>query len=1233
MSSSEKENSATEITTDSEFDHDDMTPTREIPFISLNDINVSKHRGNYQTPKKVQVKSGELQRPVNTQKSGNIELKMTQITSTPVTQKITSPDITNIKPSPLINPRKGDYNLNRTQSTGGIAAKISLELKKKYLLDTSALAGNIQKSGSTTALDSKLKSFHSNISEHQKLLNPAPEISPTMQAFLQGTSKIHQPLSPSITPKSPTFSVEPRFDSIIKENKEEKEGKTDQEKEVKILSSPEIIDSVLKPSDKFSMQPDITKDVLIEDMNQEKCDSPKLIDEYEPNIIYLDDTEGRPRSPVHETSIIVPEISWKELNKPEKKSETDIDTDSLSSENSDLNEQKSVNKVFSDIPRVEIHDSSGELLQDDDGDIMMDSLCIIPDKSQQEVESNRTPSILSEPPKSIQSEKKSLNQPKILPVIENGFDKMCHGAKETEVEDIKNSSGRSTPISISDPGGNDGTAAVLTETELSDWARDGAVSDDLDDVELDMNPEFTNSPAKKGSKIKSVPQQNAKIATGEDFEDSGNICGKDKSYEKPPNEIKVPMADFDSIEFMDTGSEISCDDVIQTSNTVVLKNRGFVQFVQEEEQQVVPQNVPNDNQIIEAVNENFNVPPDQNTGYCVFGNEDENSMDNLNGKGIDLKPTDLELNKFNCDTEEDSLLNVDGGTTTEENTCSDSTVKDVHKTETETLKEKLNLVIENLENNVSNKTEDEIQTPVIEERNNEEYDDHVRRMQLKYEEFGFVKDSIDVRKSKRKSKSQSPPDSHSESLSEHQSENQTVQFERNEPVKEIPVSPTFTSPVTSKKLDEINRERTKQKDLIHDLVMDKVKIQRRPLDKRRRIRDALSPSSSPVRTNFDLSKSATTASGLAENVSKNIPLPTGSYKSNEKSPVALQKSPTVIGIPVAAIEEKENSLNSERPHVVTSYSMDNDFTPKITPKKEVRLLRPFSVIETSTRSHQFTETPSFPENLLANPEAFSLPDVNQIGSLNEFKTPVAPPRTKHEEAKRAAEKLKQDAKVRARLMSDEDLGLSPEDRMNIYRQKLQRSAKKNSIDDCIQDSIESLVLNTEKRNALFNDTLAKQKQSDCSDLKPELYNSFSSNDISNKLSMYSENCDSMDPRNRTKSVSEIANTFNTSVNEEELKKSLSGNIIQRSDSQKRQLQFYKSDPNLLTENNKEKKSKDRERRKSIIKSVADFFQKKKDPKDSVKSPNTTSSGGVKERFSRFRISPKIKEKSKVSIVL
>lgn len=83
-----------------------------------------------------------------------------------------------------------------------------------------------------------------------------------------------------------------------------------------------------------------------------------------------------------------------------------------------------------------------------------------------------------------------------------------------------------------------------------------------------------------------------------------------------------------------------------------------------------------------------------------------------------------------------------------------------------------------------------------------DYIEHVTRLQNKITEFGNVKDSIDIRKSKNKGKSSSPS---SKSESPKKVENLT----------------------TSEKLKELTKERTKQKNLIHEMVMDKLKSEKK----------------------------------------------------------------------------------------------------------------------------------------------------------------------------------------------------------------------------------------------------------------------------------------------------------------------------------------------------------------------------------------------------------------------
>lgn len=93
----------------------------------------------------------------------------------------------------LQNPRPGDYSLQKIASTEGIASKKSLELKKRYLLGETQGTG-VLKSDSASALDQKLRSFQTNITECQKLLNPAPDLSTAMKTFLTNTNKLTESL-------------------------------------------------------------------------------------------------------------------------------------------------------------------------------------------------------------------------------------------------------------------------------------------------------------------------------------------------------------------------------------------------------------------------------------------------------------------------------------------------------------------------------------------------------------------------------------------------------------------------------------------------------------------------------------------------------------------------------------------------------------------------------------------------------------------------------------------------------------------------------------------------------------------------------------------------------------------------------------------------------------------------------------------------------------------------------
>ncbi|XP_017769097.1 PREDICTED: protein-methionine sulfoxide oxidase Mical isoform X2 [Nicrophorus vespilloides] len=1024
-SSSEVQNSATEISTDSEFAQDDPTPTREVPAIVFNDMFVTKTRGKYIPPKKVQVTSTEIQKTVLSKpQSKDIELKFVPLVQTPIRKPT---------PQPHLLRSEGGYALNRTQSTGGIATKVSLELKKKYLLGDAPSINSIQKSGSASTLDSKFKSFHSTISDCQKLLKSA--------------SQPKEPVSPT-----PSNAVS---------------------KEVVPKAEEKKIDPVVSP--------------------------------------VVNETEGRPRSPVHETSIIVPQIDWS-LQKKQPASTSDSTSSSSSSSESEPNIKKSPSvKAFNNIPRVEIQNIDAK------ENITLDSLDI------NYIKLESQPSSINE---STKAAKKTLNQPKVLPKMDNDLIlNSVHSVHhdQPKVEDA--GSGRSSPSMNEDQ-----LTAVLTETELSDWAHDEMGSGELD-YELNTDLEIASKPEIK------KPKEHMKPSANKEESEVPSMKECVTSVLNPGLEL--------NIEFMDTGTESSDDGLFE------VKNNGYVQFHDEEdiaEDSLTPYMV----NIAEATNPRIKATFDEdfddvssvsrNTGYCVIDSE----KNSFGAEVIDLKATDLEKLKEKQhlqEPEEDSLLIVDAaGTTTEENTCSDSTVKNVTEIvppkeidvprESEMnrklrLEDKLAQVKKDMKKHYEQRKDDQL-----------EFDRHCQRLQSKID-FGNAKDSIDIRKSRRQSKSGSPP------------KPDLIQEEKDA----VPVR-TFKQ--------QIEYERDVNKKLVQEMVMNKMKAQNKSLERKRRNRSSFSPS--PNRA-FELTKSATAEIGK---------LATPDVLLSTMSPNVLQKSETV-----GAFSGFATSTPEPKPAPRSKFNQAN--------------IRPFSVHTPFLKEdNMITESSN-------NTEAFSLPDIHKA-ITDEFKTPKAPPRLKNEEAKRVVEKLKQDARARARLLSDEDLGLSPEEKLAKLRQRIRRGKENNDVDVHIQDSIESLVMNTERRNSLLYPNSTTKKSN-------IFRRSKSGEDHFNM-------CNSKGDRERTKSVSEITRQQLFSIKK----------VNEKDGGDKK---CFKSDSNLLESTSQkaasvegDKKKKDRERRKSITKIFTDLFAKKKD----------ANSGSNKGSF-LSRISPKSKDKSKSCIDL
>lgn len=107
---------------------------------------------------------------------------------------------------PLQNPRPGDYMLNKTSSTEGIASKKSLELKKRYLLGEQTPIGSLMKSDSTSMLDSKFKNFHSSITTSSKFLNPSQ---PTHTGLVHSATTDMTPKPSLLTSQSAGLEFKP----------------------------------------------------------------------------------------------------------------------------------------------------------------------------------------------------------------------------------------------------------------------------------------------------------------------------------------------------------------------------------------------------------------------------------------------------------------------------------------------------------------------------------------------------------------------------------------------------------------------------------------------------------------------------------------------------------------------------------------------------------------------------------------------------------------------------------------------------------------------------------------------------------------------------------------------------------------------------------------------------------------------------------------------------------------
>jgi hypothetical protein len=777
--------------------------------------------------------------------------------------------------------------------------------------------------------------------------------------------------------------------------------------------------------------------------------------------------ECRPRSPAHETSIVVPEIPWKTV--PSDTSchisgddnyddDDDIVTDSLSSDSidSDLEDGESEHKSkLSSIgivhertpPRVEIHDSTGELM---------------------------TEASVEERPKTDKSSGGIMKPSEIIlpqPIeCVSHIDSTDEGDKrttETPVSEHKRysmTSDRSSPSTPPSTRGDDSESyhneATLADTELSDWAHDAdvVVSEDLEDVEFSIDPHYVT--VRRHRKPKTIRRNggelstSARIARSEDFDfddDPGHVCGINKRI-KDEQELNqdIPSAttshlltNVDNIEFMDTGGEESeSDDVVGAKNEALLHNSGYVQFV----------NVIDDEDLSTPVVEtptiahellSTPIPPSLVLSECERDSDSLEAMDVLS----QVEAVNREMLAASAGEDEESSLQPEGTTTEETTTSEIVTVKDspIDVPQSETCGGD-----DVFYTPVQEPTRSTNETPVDAVTSSDDptgtaYEEYVHRLQDRISPFSNVRDSIDVRKSRRRNKGV-----------QHQPKTQELIVEESESTSVSPlVGSSFNSPGISRKLEAISRERSKQKDLIHEMVMDKLMSQKKsPQEKKgkRLSRGPLNSFTEPQTCQPDTGVSSERLAGLP----KQVPETPGDVKTMTK--IKIHED---IVLPSPAVETKTDSEQHHSVHQNLEVPFADDLTPAVevteqfytpmTSFKESSFLqfrqRPLSVHssfrcgEHAKGSVSQRNSSCLPKTPLTNPEAFSLPDIRKAlfnTSVEMLKTPVVPARTRKEEAKRTIERerVREEARIRAQLKTDEELGLSPEDYIKMLRQKV-----------------------------------------------------------------------------------------------------------------------------------------------------------------------------------------------------
>lgn len=709
------------------------------------------------------------------------------------------------------------------------------------------------------------------------------------------------------------------------------------------------------------------------------------------------------------------------------------------------------------------------------------------------------------------------------------------------------------------------TGQLLTETELSDWTADDAVSENFVDMEFALNSN------------KGTIKRNKKAKKKE------NHSHRDKHIGQAPIATNL---DFDELEFMDTGSEDSYMEAYAATNKAMLNNRGYVQFVNTQPEN--PSNYYNYKNIQEKpkrielgrsnsqnrsneLRDNYYIEQ----GALLLSNENDLKTP-MNESPATISP---KLHGDSHEIEDDSLVMIashGGNTTTEESdalTVVTSPMESAPRFDESSSSTKHNSNLSNASPNKKSSSTIESHTPshIPDQRKNSDditYEEYVRQLQMKITQISNARDSIDIRKTKRKHLKN---DSITESISNHQYQPEQHQqqpspssvIDNNSRSLSIYVGNANESTNVVEKLEEISKERIKQKDLIHDLVMDKLQSKKLSNAEKRLTRSRNRSSALSISPNTSILPPVsvpTASASLTHSQSVTSMSPKYTYQVTEperrhclpNQSKALSLSPTKELSIVNQLNHSHRK-SSQRPRSANVEEFPVFETPKIS-KTQSFCIHTTRDSGASSLSHKNADFP------------YQFTDAN----VNVFSTPVIPRRRKiDEELTQTTEKLRQEARLRARLKSNQDLGLSPEEKIALLR-------KRYNLDN-------SMTTASAVPCSTYN-VATPNKSDDMKVREKKMTTSKSVNDISANSSSLSE-CNPISINSRKKTE-------------------------------------FTSNPNLGEEKTSPKRrQKDPERRKSIIQAVSDFFHKKRD-KDSPSSPKEKSEG----MFGRLRISPKSKSK-------